>query len=153
MHRLFCYSGLVDSSEFGINFYWISQLRQANHSKLIQSLEPSTTTCKDYSRITTEVHGSFSLGKYLGKKHRARKISVFVHCSVSECLANQPTTVLELGLSVALFEINRTIWQDFFPFLWFILPRATFLVTYYILLSWNIENLLLNHHILTTCVA
>ena len=28
-----------------------------------------------------------------------------------------------------------------------------FLVTSYILLSWNIENLLLNHHILTTCVA
>ena len=65
----------------------------------------------------------------------------------------QPTTVLELGLSVALFELNRTIWQDFFAFLWFFLPRATFLVTSYILLSWNIENLLLNHHILTTCVA
>ena len=82
-----------------------------------------------------------------------QKLAFFVHCFVSTCLANQPTTVLELGLSVALFELNRTIWQDFFAFLWFILPRATFLVTSYILLSWNIENLLLNHHILTTCVA
>ena len=75
-----------------------------------------------------------------------QKLAFFVHCFVSTCLANQPTTVLELGLSVALFELNRTIWQDFFAFLWFILPRATFLVTSYILLSWNIENLLLNHH-------
>ena len=71
-----------------------------------------------------------------------QKLAFFVHCFVSTCLANQPTTVLELGLSVALFELNRTIWQDFFAFLWFILPRATFLVTSYILLSWNIENLL-----------
>ena len=82
-----------------------------------------------------------------------QKLAFFVTCFVSTCLANQPTTVLELGLSVALFELNRTIWQDFFAFLWFILPRATFLITSYILLSWNIENLLLNHHILTTFVA
>ena len=47
--------------------------------------------------------------------------------------------------SVALFELNRMIWQDCFAFLWFILLGATFLVTYSILLSWNKENLLLNH--------
>ena len=44
-----------------------------------------------------------------GKIHGVKKIGVFVHCFVSERLANQPTTVLELGLSVALFELNRTI--------------------------------------------
>ena len=44
-----------------------------------------------------------------GKMHGRTKIGIFVHCFVSECLANQPTTVLELGLSVALFELNRTI--------------------------------------------
>ena len=82
-----------------------------------------------------------------------QKLAFFVHCFVSERLANQPTTVLELCLSVARFELNRTIWQDFFAFLWFILPGATFLVTSYILLSWNKENLLLKHHILTECVA
>ena len=27
---------------------------------------------------------------------------------------SKQTMVLELGLSVALFELNRTIWQDFF---------------------------------------
>ena len=68
-----------------------------------------------------------------------------VHCSVSEYLANQQTTVLELSLSVAFFELNRTIWQYFIAFLWFILPGTTFLVTSYIRLSWNKENLLLNH--------
>ena len=35
-----------------------------------------------------------------------QKLAFFVHCFGSECLANQPTTVLELGLSVALFELN-----------------------------------------------
>ena len=69
----------------------------------------------------------------------------FVHCSVSECLANQQATVLELSLLVAVFVLNRTIWQDFIAFLWFILPGATFLVTFSILLNWNKENLLLNH--------
>ena len=48
-----------------------------------------------------------------GKMHGVTKI----HCFVSERLANQPTTVLELGLSVALFELIRTLWQDFFAFL------------------------------------
>ena len=43
-----------------------------------------------------------------------QKLVLFVHCFVSTCLVNQPTTVLELGLSVALFELNRTIWQEFF---------------------------------------
>ena len=44
-----------------------------------------------------------------GKMHGVTKLAFFVHCFVSTCLANQPTTVLELGLSVALFELNRTI--------------------------------------------
>ena len=44
-----------------------------------------------------------------GKIHGLTKIGIFVHCFVSTCLANQPTTVLELGLSVSLFEPNRTI--------------------------------------------
>ena len=74
-----------------------------------------------------------------------QKSAFFVHCSVSECLANQQATVLELSHSVAVFELNRTIWQDFIAFLWFILPGATFLVTSSILLNWNKENLLLNH--------
>ena len=39
-----------------------------------------------------------------GKMHGVTKIGVF-----RPLLANQPTTVLELGLSVALFEINRTV--------------------------------------------
>lgn len=79
-----------------------------------------------------------------------QKLAFFVHCFVSTCLANQPTTVLELGLSVALFELNRTIWQDFFAFLWFILPRATFLVTSYILLSWNKETPLVKSNFLSS---
>ena len=82
-----------------------------------------------------------------------QKLAFFVHCFVSECLANQPTTVLELCLSVVLFEVNRVIWQDFFAFLWFILPEATFPVNSYILLSWNKENLFLKYHIITKCVA
>ena len=44
-----------------------------------------------------------------GKMHGVKKLAFFVHCFVSECLANQPITVLELGLSVALFELNRII--------------------------------------------
>ena len=56
-----------------------------------------------------EVHRSFILGQQLVMKHRVTKIGVFVHCSVSECLANQQNAVLELGLSVALFELNRRI--------------------------------------------
>ena len=46
-----------------------------------------------------------------GKTHGAegQKLVFFVHCFVLECLANQPTTVLELRLSVALFELNRVI--------------------------------------------
>ena len=42
------------------------------------------------------------------KKHRVPKIGIFVHCSVSECLANQEATVLELSLLAAVFELNRT---------------------------------------------
>ena len=38
-----------------------------------------------------------------------QKLVFFVHCSVPECLANQQTTVLEISLSIALFELNRTI--------------------------------------------
>ena len=79
-----------------------------------------------------------------------QKLAFFVHCFVSERLANQPTTVLELGLSVVLFELNRTIWQFFFCI--FVI-YFTFLVTSYILLSWNKEHLFLNHHILTEFVA
>ena len=52
-----------------------------------------------------------------GKMHGGTKLAFFIHFFVSECLANQPTTVLELGLSVALFELNRTILQDFIAFL------------------------------------
>ena len=37
-----------------------------------------------------------------------QKLAFFVHCSVSECLANQQATVLELSHSVAVFEQNRT---------------------------------------------
>ena len=74
-----------------------------------------------------------------------QKSAFFVHCSILECLANQQATVLELSHSVTVFELNRTIWQDFIAFLWFILPGATFLVTSSILLNWNKENLLLNH--------
>ena len=37
-------------------------------------------------------------------------------------------SILELGLSVALFELNRTIWQDFIAFLWLILTGAILLV-------------------------
>ena len=46
-----------------------------------------------------------------------QKSAFFVHCSVSECLANQQATVLKLSHSVAVFELNRTIWQDFIEFL------------------------------------
>ena len=36
------------------------------------------------------------------------------------------------------FELNRTFWQDFIAFLWFILfTRGNFLITSSILLSWN----------------
>ena len=57
-----------------------------------------------------EVHGSFSMGQYLVKKHQVTKIGTFcpLFCvrifDKSDC-----TTVLELGLSVASFELNRTI--------------------------------------------
>ena len=44
-----------------------------------------------------------------GKMHRVRKIGVFRPLFCVRMLANQPTTVLELGLSVALYELNRTI--------------------------------------------
>ena len=54
---------------------------------------------------------------------------------------NRKTAVL----SVTLFELNRTIWQGSIAFFWFILPGVTFLVTSYIFLSWNKENLSLNH--------
>ena len=47
---------------------------------------------------------------------KMQKLVLFVHCFVLECLAKQPTTVLELGLSVALFKLNMTISQDFFAF-------------------------------------
>jgi hypothetical protein len=79
------------------------------------------------------------------KKHWVAKIGIFVYCSVSECLANQQATVLELGHSVAVFELNRTIWLYFIAFLWFILPGSTLLLTSSILLNWNKENWLLNH--------
>ena len=79
------------------------------------------------------------------KKHRVPNICIFFHCCVSECLVNRQPTVLELGLLAAVFELNRTIWQDLIAFLRFFLPGATFLVTSSILLSWNKENLLLNH--------
>ena len=59
-------------------------------------------------------------------------------------------TVLSLRLSVALFELNRAIWQDFFAFMWFFFTRGNFFGN---LLSWNKDNLFLNHHILTECVA
>jgi hypothetical protein len=39
-----------------------------------------------------------------GKMHGGTKIGFFRPLFLLECLANQPTTVLELGLSVALFE-------------------------------------------------
>ena len=50
-------------------------------------------SCVSFSYVNISYVLAFSLGKYLGKKHRVRKISVFVHCSVSECLANQQTNV------------------------------------------------------------
>ena len=51
-----------------------------------------------------------------------QKLALFVHCFVSECLANQPTTVLKLGLrKIGKFD------KIFFAFFWFILPRATYL--------------------------
>ena len=50
------------------------------------------------------------------------KLALFVHYSVPECLANQQTTILKLGLSVALFELNRTTCWDFIAFL--LLPKG-----------------------------
>ena len=51
-----------------------------------------------------------------------QKLAFFVHCFVSTCLANQPTTVLKLGLrKIGKFD------KIFFAFFWFILPRATYL--------------------------
>ena len=43
-------------------------------------------------------------GMEMSSSRNISKVSqrLFVHCSVSECLANQQTTVLELGLSVVL---------------------------------------------------
>ena len=43
-------------------------------------------------------------------------------------------------LSVAVFELNKAIWQDFFAFL----------VTSYIRLSWNKEKLLLKNNIISS---
>ena len=74
-----------------------------------------------------------------------QKLTFFIHWSVSEFLENQQDAVLELTPLLAVFDLNRTIWRDFNAFLWFILPGANFLVTSYILLSWNELNLLLNH--------
>ena len=77
------------------------------------------------------------------KKHWVAKTGVFCPLFCLGMLGK--STVLELSLLAAVFELNRTIWQGFIAFLWFILPGATFLVTSSILLSWNKENLLLNH--------
>ena len=66
---------------------------------------------------------------------------------MSECLANQQTTILELSLSVALFETDiRTILQDSIAFFLFNLPGATFLITsYFVPVELNKEFFLLNH--------
>ena len=45
-----------------------------------------------------------------------------------------------------IFEHDRTIWRDLIEFC-FVLPLATFLMTSYIILSWNKGNLLLELHI------
>ena len=86
-------------------------------------------------------------------RQRISKISVFRPLCWSECwfvlvlhykdVEKEQKKSTGLNLSVAFFELNRTIWLDFFAFLW-----SIFLVTFYILLSWNKENVLLNHHIL-----
>ena len=44
-----------------------------------------------------------------GKMHGGTKIGVFRPLFCVGMLGKSPTTVLELGLSVALFEPNRTI--------------------------------------------
>ena len=67
--------------------------------------------------------------RLLVQKYLVAKINIFVHCSISECLANQQATVLQLSHSVVVFELNMTIWQDLIESLWFILPGVTFLVS------------------------
>ena len=44
-----------------------------------------------------------------GGMHGVTKIGVFRPLFCVRMLGNQPTTVLELGLSVSLFELNMTI--------------------------------------------
>ena len=73
------------------------------------------------------------------------KIRCSLFCLGILCKSTNYSSVLKLSHSVAVFEPNRTIWQDFISFFWFILPGATFLVTSSIHLNWNKENLLLNH--------
>ena len=55
-----------------------------------------------------------------------------------------------MRFSVALFELSRSIWQDFFCYFVIFFPCATFLVTSYIPLSWNKEMHLLRCNILSS---
>ena len=62
------------------------------------------------------------------KKHWVAKVGVFHQMFCLRMLIGKTTScnyslaaVLEFSHSVAVFELNRTNWQDFITFLWFIL--------------------------------